>query len=89
MAKYLLKVRYSADGIGGVMKDGGTARRAAIHFTLTTTLPLARPVSTYAMASLMDSNGKTRSTTGRMARDSMRGVICRNWSPLALMKRNE
>ena len=29
MAKYLLKVRYSPDGIGGVMKDGGTARRAA------------------------------------------------------------
>jgi uncharacterized protein with GYD domain len=29
MAKYLLKVRYSADGIGGVMKDGGSARLAA------------------------------------------------------------
>jgi uncharacterized protein with GYD domain len=29
MAKYLLKVRYSADGIGGVIKDGGSARRAA------------------------------------------------------------
>ena len=29
MAKYLLKVRYSPDGIGGVMKDGGSARRAA------------------------------------------------------------
>jgi uncharacterized protein with GYD domain len=29
MAKYLLKVRYTADGIGGVMRDGGSARRAA------------------------------------------------------------
>jgi uncharacterized protein with GYD domain len=29
MAKYLLKVRYSADGISGVMKDGGSARRSA------------------------------------------------------------
>jgi uncharacterized protein with GYD domain len=29
MAKYLLKVRYSPDGIGGVMKDGGSARRTA------------------------------------------------------------
>ncbi len=29
MAKYLLKIRYSADGIGGVMKEGGSARRAA------------------------------------------------------------
>jgi uncharacterized protein with GYD domain len=29
MAKYLFKVRYSPDGIGGVMKDGGSARRAA------------------------------------------------------------
>jgi uncharacterized protein with GYD domain len=26
MAKYLLKVRYSADGVGGVLKDGGTKR---------------------------------------------------------------
>jgi uncharacterized protein with GYD domain len=29
VAKYLLKIRYSAEGIGGVMKDGGSARRAA------------------------------------------------------------
>lgn len=29
MAKYLLKIRYSAEGIGGVMKDGGSPRRAA------------------------------------------------------------
>ena len=28
MPKYLLKVRYTGDGIGGVLKDGGTARRA-------------------------------------------------------------
>ena len=29
MAKYLLKVRYTADGIQGVLRDGGSARRAA------------------------------------------------------------
>ena len=57
--------------------------------TLTTTLPFARPFSTYANASLVDSNAKTRSTTGRMIPESMREAISRNWSPLALMKRNE
>ncbi len=31
MAKYLLKVSYSADGIKGVMKEGGTARAATIE----------------------------------------------------------
>jgi uncharacterized protein with GYD domain len=29
MPKYLLKIRYTADGIAGVMKEGGSARRAA------------------------------------------------------------
>ena len=29
MAKYLLKVRYTAEGLQGVLKDGGSARRAA------------------------------------------------------------
>ncbi len=29
MAKYLVKIRYSAEGIEGVLKDGGSARRAA------------------------------------------------------------
>jgi uncharacterized protein with GYD domain len=29
MPKYLLKVRYSSEGLQGVMRDGGTARRAA------------------------------------------------------------
>ncbi|MHB8466896.1 MAG: GYD domain-containing protein [Acidimicrobiales bacterium] len=29
MAKYLLKVRYTAEGLSGVMRDGGSARRAA------------------------------------------------------------
>jgi uncharacterized protein with GYD domain len=29
MAKYLLKARYSAEGLGGVMKEGGSARRKA------------------------------------------------------------
>jgi uncharacterized protein with GYD domain len=29
MAKYLLKVRYTSEGIGGVMSAGGSARRAA------------------------------------------------------------
>lgn len=29
MPKYLLKVRYSAEGLQGVLKDGGSARRDA------------------------------------------------------------
>jgi uncharacterized protein with GYD domain len=29
MPKYLLKVRYTGEGLAGVMKDGGSARRAA------------------------------------------------------------
>jgi uncharacterized protein with GYD domain len=29
MPKYLLKVRYASEGLEGVMRDGGTARRAA------------------------------------------------------------
>jgi uncharacterized protein with GYD domain len=29
MPKYLLKVRYTGDGIQGVIRDGGSARRAA------------------------------------------------------------
>jgi len=28
MAKYLLQVRYSGEGLAGVMKEGGSARRA-------------------------------------------------------------
>lgn len=28
MAKYLLKVRYTGEGLAGVMKEGGSARRA-------------------------------------------------------------
>src|SRR5947209_13006824 len=28
MPRYLLKIKYSVDGIGGVRKDGGTARAA-------------------------------------------------------------
>jgi uncharacterized protein with GYD domain len=31
MAKYLLKVSYSAEGIKGVMKEGGTGRVAAVE----------------------------------------------------------
>ena len=29
MAKYLIQVRYTADGVKGLLADGGTARRAA------------------------------------------------------------
>ena len=29
MPKYLLQVRYTGEGLQGVMRDGGTARRAA------------------------------------------------------------
>ena len=31
MPKYLLKVRYTGDGIQGVLRDGGSARLAAAH----------------------------------------------------------
>jgi len=34
MAKYLLKVSYSAEGIKGVMKEGGTSRVASVEKTL-------------------------------------------------------
>ena len=34
MAKYLLKVSYSADGLKGVMKEGGTARTKAVERAL-------------------------------------------------------
>lgn len=35
MAKYLLKVSYSADGLKGVMKEGGTNRVKAVERALT------------------------------------------------------
>jgi uncharacterized protein with GYD domain len=35
MGKYLLKVSYTADGIKGVMKDGGSGRVAAVEKALT------------------------------------------------------
>lgn len=34
MGKYLLKVSYTADGIKGVMKDGGTRRVASVEKVL-------------------------------------------------------
>ncbi len=34
MAKYLLKVSYSADGLKGVMKEGGTSRVKAVERAL-------------------------------------------------------
>lgn len=34
MAKYLLKVSYSADGMKGVMKEGGTSRVKAVERAL-------------------------------------------------------
>jgi uncharacterized protein with GYD domain len=34
MAKYLLKVSYSADGLKGVMKEGGTGRVKAVERAL-------------------------------------------------------
>jgi len=34
MAKYLLKVSYSVDGLKGVMKEGGTARTKAVERAL-------------------------------------------------------
>jgi KAP family P-loop domain len=50
-------------------------KQSQTPLSLTTTLPLARPASTYAKASLVDSNGNTRSITGRIAPASMRRVI--------------
>jgi uncharacterized protein with GYD domain len=35
MGKYLLKVSYTAEGIKGVMKDGGSGRVAAVEKALT------------------------------------------------------
>lgn len=37
MPKYLIKVSYTAEGIRGVMKDGGTKRRAAAEAAVTST----------------------------------------------------
>jgi len=34
MAKYLFEGRYTSDGIKGVLKEGGTARRAAVEGAL-------------------------------------------------------
>lgn len=34
MAKYMLKVSYNADGIKGVMKEGGTSRVASVEKAL-------------------------------------------------------
>jgi len=34
MAKYLLKASYTTDGVKGVMKDGGSGRRAAVEETV-------------------------------------------------------
>lgn len=31
MAKYLIQARYAGDGINGLLKDGGSARRAAVE----------------------------------------------------------
>jgi len=31
MPRYMLKARYTADGAQGLLKDGGTARRAAVE----------------------------------------------------------
>ena len=31
MPKYLLKIRYTAEGLQGVMRDGGSARQAVAH----------------------------------------------------------
>ena len=50
-------------------------KQSQTPLSLTTTLPLARPASTYAKASLVASNGNTRSITGRIAPASMRRVI--------------
>jgi uncharacterized protein with GYD domain len=33
MAKYLLKASYTTDGVKGVLKDGGSGRRAAVEQT--------------------------------------------------------
>jgi len=34
MAKYLLKASYTTDGLKGVLKDGGSGRRAAVEQTV-------------------------------------------------------
>lgn len=34
MAKYMMKASYTVDGTKGLMKDGGSARRAAVQKTI-------------------------------------------------------
>ena len=34
MAKFLVKGSYTTDGVKGILKDGGTARRAAVQKTV-------------------------------------------------------
>ena len=34
MAKYMLKASYTVEGTKGVMKDGGSSRRAAVQKTI-------------------------------------------------------
>src|SRR5688500_3782614 len=52
-------------------------KQATAYRTLTTTLPFARPFSTYANAALVDSNGKTRPTTGCMIPEAISEPISR------------
>lgn len=78
MAKYLLKVRYSGDGLAGVMKDGGTARRAVaaelaknLGGTLESFYFAFGDVDAYCVADLPDNKAAatlamTVSSTGRV-----------------------
>ena len=75
-------------GMGGAGAEA-MAWEAFSYRILMTAFPFARPVSTYAIASFVDSKGKTRSTTGRMFPASISEVIWLNCAPLARMNRNE
>lgn len=54
------------------------ALTAVNHFIITTTFPLARPLSTYSNALPVCSKGNTLSTTGLITPDSTSLVICAN-----------
>jgi hypothetical protein len=57
--------RAGSSGVEVALRTVQALLRDAVAQWVTTTLPLARPSSTYAMASRVSSKGKVRSSTGR------------------------
>ncbi len=74
--------------IGVTLEDGTMPRVRIDQARCTTTLPLARPDSTRASASLANANGNTLSRTGRMLPASISVAISRSCGPFARMNKN-